>query len=185
MAERASEELLARTRAALAPWAGAVLERLGADCDAKLAGTRDELVAILAKHGYEPADAVLHFDASFGGLLVPNRTAERWREENLWGLCGAYGCLKLGGDRVRASIFHHAKVYLWGLDFWSLCLDDVTVPKLVVIGATTQQAGERVIAMLRDAAPELCALALATTSDQPALQAKIAAFQVRLRAQHA
>jgi len=97
----AEQDLLGRSRAALPPFARTLLDRIGAERDAKQAGTKEDLAAVLEKHGYPLTDAVLRFEEDFGGLLVPKPGAERWREENLWGLCGAYGCLKLGGDRLK------------------------------------------------------------------------------------
>jgi hypothetical protein len=94
-------ELLARSRAALPPWGQVLLDRIGAERDAKQVGTREQLLAMLEKHGYPAWDAVLRFDEDFGGLLVPYGQEKRWREDNVFSICGSYAGLKAGGDRMR------------------------------------------------------------------------------------
>jgi hypothetical protein len=95
------KELLARSRAALPPFGQVLLDRIGAERDAKQVGTRAQLLAVLKKHDYPAWDAVLSFDEDFGGLLVPYDQGKRWREDNICSVCGPYAGLEAGGDRMR------------------------------------------------------------------------------------
>jgi hypothetical protein len=106
---RADEQAaLGASRAALPAWGQAMLDRIDTERDRKLHGTRDQLAAMLARHRYPLHEAAADFEEKFGGMLLRNvGSHDDWRKENLWGLLGPFGCLKLGGDQaVREPDWH-------------------------------------------------------------------------------
>ena len=74
--------------------AGSLLDRLGAERDAKQTATREKLVALLGRSGYAVHVAVVEFEARFGGLRLPSERNEDWREQGLYAIVGTYACVR-------------------------------------------------------------------------------------------
>ncbi len=122
------------------------------------------LWSIHAHQRHPPEDHFPLFDAAMRRL--------EWHEPLLAAMRGLPA-------EVRTRLFHEASP--WVLDFWTAALDEVTVPKLVMMAVGSKQRTPEVVAMLEAAGPEIVAMALAVTSDKPALEPSIAAFREALR----
>lgn len=94
--QAAERALLERTRAALSGDALTLLEEIHPVRDAKRTRDRTALAALLAKLGYPASEAVLAFEETFGGLLIPVTTDEDWRDDGLHTLVGPWAVLDSG-----------------------------------------------------------------------------------------
>jgi Leucine rich repeat len=72
----------------------AILAKRGATIDAGLRATRAQLVNDCKEHGYTPHASVIAFEASFGGLLIPDEPNSK-EDDSRWTF-GAHACLASG-----------------------------------------------------------------------------------------
>ena len=87
-------QLLAMARASFEGQALALFDFVGPARDARKTARRADLSRRLEERGLPACAAVLSFEESFGGLLIPVTTEERWREHGLCTLVGAWAMLE-------------------------------------------------------------------------------------------
>ena len=102
-AERSDPALLEESRRALSPPLRPLLDRLRAERRPRRHGKRDVLERLLRRRGYEPHAAVLDFEETFGGLILPEPGVERWFEEGQYTLFGPWTWLHDNDDGARPS----------------------------------------------------------------------------------
>jgi hypothetical protein len=94
--QAAERALLDRARAALTGDALALFDAVGAVRDAQRTRDRALLAARLDELGYPASEAVLAFEETFGGLLVPVTADEDWRDDGLYTLVGPWAVFASG-----------------------------------------------------------------------------------------
>jgi hypothetical protein len=72
----------------------AQLEAARGFVDTKLKATRAQLVTTCQEHGYALHAAVVAFEASYGGLVIPEQPKQK-KSDPVW-LFGAHACLSSG-----------------------------------------------------------------------------------------
>jgi len=72
-----------------------MLTKRGAMTDRTLRATKAQLIKTCGEHGYKPHAAVIDFEASFGGMLIPDGPKMK-KDEPVW-LFGTYACVTTGG----------------------------------------------------------------------------------------
>jgi len=96
-ATRAAESaLLERSRTALSGQALALFDLVHPARDARRTADRAALTKRLEELDYPVSEAVLAFEETFGGLLLPTSAFDDWREDRLYTLVGPWAAL--GGD---------------------------------------------------------------------------------------
>ena len=88
--------LIERSRAALSGDALALFDEIRPARDPKKTANRAALAKILKKLAYPASEAVLAFEAAFGGLLIPVTNDDEWREDNLNTLVGPWAIFESG-----------------------------------------------------------------------------------------
>jgi hypothetical protein len=88
--------LLERSRAALSGEALALFDAMRPARDAKQTTDRATLTELLERLDYPVSEAVLAFEETFGGLLLPTNSFDDWRKDRLYTLVGASAALQVG-----------------------------------------------------------------------------------------
>lgn len=108
-ARRAEEAaLLARSRAALSGEALSLFDFAQPERDAAQTIGRSTLAERLGALGLPASDAVLGFEETFGGLLLPITTLDDWREDRLYTLVGPWAMLTTHSQLPRGGRTAHA-----------------------------------------------------------------------------
>lgn len=88
----------------------ALLQQQGGMIDPGFRGSQEQLESVCKQHNYPLHPAVLEFEATFGGLLLPDEGVSVDLEEPHW-LFGAYACLRSeahvqprGGSKARKLV---------------------------------------------------------------------------------